>query len=143
MSRSRCCRRQRGAASTELVLLTPVIIVLLLLLAFAGRLAGARSDVVAASRDAARAASIARSPAEAAHAARDAARIVLQDTGVRCAADDENVSVDVSDFRPGGSVSVTVRCAIPLRDLGLLGIPGDRVASATAVEVVDRFRSTE
>ena len=133
-------RRERAAASTELVLLTPVILGLLLLLTFAGRLAGARSDVVAASRDAARAASIARTASEAEAAAVDAARIAIQDTGVRCR--DLAVDVDVSDFQPGGSVVVEVRCGIPLRDLGLLGIPGERVARATSIEVIDQFRGS-
>ena len=131
--------RQRGAASTELVLLTPVFVVLLLLLAFTGRLAAARSDVVNAARDAARAASIERTPGAAVIAAERAAGEALQDTGVQC--DDLRIDVDVADFAPGGSVAVEVRCAIPLRDLGLLGISGTRTASATSVEVIDRFRS--
>ncbi len=54
--------RERGSAAVELVLATPVLVALMLLAVAGGRLASARGEVDAAARDAARAASIGRTP---------------------------------------------------------------------------------
>ena len=56
-------RDERGAVATELVLLTPLLIVMLLFVVALGRLAGARINVDGAAAQAARAASIATTPA--------------------------------------------------------------------------------
>ena len=53
---------ERGSATVELVILTPLLILLLLFVVALGRLAGARIDVDGVAAQAARAASIARSP---------------------------------------------------------------------------------
>jgi hypothetical protein len=39
--------------------------------------------------------------------------------------------LDTEDFRPGGTVTVTVRCTIRLQDLGLPFTPGNWTTSAT------------
>jgi Flp pilus assembly protein TadG len=122
--------------ATELVLLTPVFIVLLLFVALAGRIVTARGDVVGASRDAARAASVARSPAAAERDAREAASALLSCETLQ-------VDVDTSSFRPGGRVAVSIDCGIRLEDLSLLRIPGTRTVSSTSVEVVDRYRGLD
>lgn len=132
---------ERGAIATELVLLTPVFILLLLFVALAGRIVTARSDVVGASRDAARAASIARSPAAAERDGEDAARTTLAANSISC--ESLTIDVDTSGFAPGGTVAVSVDCGIPLSDLTLLRIPGTRTVSSRSVEVVDRYRGLE
>lgn len=133
-------RSERGAVTTELVLVTPLVLVMLLFAVFAGRVAGARNDVVGAARDAARAASLSRTTAGARPAAEEAAAATLDDQEVTCEGS-PRVSVDVADFVPGGTVAVEVACAIRLADLSLLGINGSRTVTARAVEVVDRYRS--
>lgn len=130
---------ERGAVTTELVLVTPLILVLLLFVAYAGRVAGARNDAVGAARDAARSASLARSPTAAREAARAAAEATLADQRVICDGG-PGVRTDVVHFRPGGSVTVEVRCSLRLADLSLLGLSGARDVTATATEVIDRFR---
>lgn len=126
--------------TTELVLVTPLILVLLLFVAYAGRVAGARNDAVGAARDAARSASLVRTPATAGPVAQEAAEATLADQRVTCAGGPQ-VDTDVTDFRPGGSVRVEVRCSLKLADLSLLGLRGTRDVTATATEVIDRYRS--
>lgn len=132
-------RTQGGAVTTELVLVTPMIVVLMLFAVYAGRVAGARNDVVGAARDAARAASLERSGPAARTAADDAAAATLDRMGVSCMGGPA-VATDTAAFRPGGSVAVTVRCDIELAQLALLGIRGSRSVESTSVEVIDLYR---
>jgi hypothetical protein len=97
-----------------------------------------RGDIEGAARDAARAASIARTAGEAGEAATAAARANLDRSGTPCG--QLVVDPDVTDFRAGGTVSVSVTCNIPLGDLMLLRVPATRSVEATAVEVVDLYR---
>lgn len=133
-------RPEGGAVTTELVLVTPLLLVLLLFVAYAGRVAGARNDAVGAARDAARSASLARSAEAADRAAQEAAEATLADQRVICAGG-PRVDTELADFRPGGSVTVEVRCSLRLADLSLLGLSGSRDVTATATEVIDRYRS--
>jgi Flp pilus assembly protein TadG len=133
--------RETGGASLELVLLTPVFLVLLLLVVAGGRLALARERVDAAARDAARSGTIARTAEQARADAINAATARLEDEGVTCRSLD--VVVDTQEFAPGGSVTATVTCTVDLGDLTLLGMPGSRTVTSTAVETVDRFRGTD
>jgi Flp pilus assembly protein TadG len=131
----------RGSASLELVLLTPLLLVLLLLIVQGGRYAQARSDVDSAARDAARAGSLERSPAAAADAAEEAAERLLADRHVVCA--DLEVDLGDTDFRPGGTVEVTVSCAVDLSDLTGLGLPSSVTFDSTFSEPVDVYRGAD
>lgn len=122
----------------ELVLITPAVLVLLLFVVAGGRLVLARERVDAAARDAARAGTIARSAPTAHAEATRAADARLADAGVTCRT--LNVDVDVTDFRPGGTVTTTISCTVDLADLTLLGVPGTRTITSTAVETVDTLR---
>lgn len=133
-------RGDPGSASLELVLITPALIVLLLFVVFVGRLEQARGDVDRAARDAARAASTARSSDEARSQGEAAARSTLQSGGVTCRA--LKVDVNVDDFAPGGSVAATVTCDVDLADVALLGVPGSRTLTAAFSEPVDVYRGT-
>lgn len=128
----------RGSASLELVLLTPVLVLLVLLVAFAGRTAQTRADVDRAARDAARAASIARTPETAVEDGGSAASATLTAGDVTCRT--LTVDVDTSTFVAGGSVRATVTCAVDLTDLGLLGLPGSKSLTATFTQPVDVYR---
>ncbi len=130
-------RIQTGGAAVELTLVTPLLILLLVFVVGLGRLASSRIDVNVAAHDAARAASIARDPADASRAAKDAAESTLH--GVTCATLD--VAVDTSAFHPGGSVAVRVTCTVDLGDLGALHMPATTTVSARFSSPIDLYRS--
>lgn len=131
-------RGDQGSVTTEVVIVTPIAIMLLCLVALVGRTATAREQVDEAARDAARSASLERDPSAAWWAAQDSATTSLAAGGFRCAS--TSVDVDTSAFQPGGQVAVTVRCDIPLSDLGLLGLSGTRTVQSRSVSVVDQYR---
>ena len=133
-------RDERGMATAELVLLTPLAVVVLAFLVIAGRLATITADVAAASRDAARAASLAQTHAQAVTAATTTAEASLADQDVTCGTLTVTVG-DASTFVAGGEVTVAVSCDVALGDVAIPGIPGSRTVGATSVEVIDRFRS--
>lgn len=132
---------ERGSASLELVLMAPVLIVLMLFVVLVGRLGQARADVDRAARDAARAASIARTSDAAHERAAAAARATLADGGVSCRS--MTIVLDSGAFAPDGAVHATVGCNVDLADLSLLGVPGSRTITATFAQPVDAFRGLE
>ena len=130
---------ERGLATVELVLLTPLALVVLAFLVIAGRLATVTSDVAAASRDAARAASLAQTHGDALVAATTTAQASLAEQDVTC----RNLTVtagDASTFVAGGEITVAVSCDVHLADVALPGIPGTRTVASASTEVIDRFR---
>lgn len=131
----------RGSATVEIVVVTPVLLALLLFAVFLGRLASARDGVDAAARDAARAASIARSSDESEAAGRDAASSALVGRGVTCRR--LVVGIDSSDFRPDATVTATVTCTADLSDLTLIGVPATRTITARFSEPVDTYRGVD
>lgn len=134
-------RDDRGSATVELTVLTPVLIVLLVLVAVVvhrGVEARIRLDDVA--HQSARAASLERSRSGAAVEARAAADAALVAAGISCR--DHEIRTDTSEMRPGGTVRVTVSCTVDLGDALLLGVPGGRRLTATALEPIDTWRSS-
>ena len=132
---------ERGSATAELVLLTPLVVGLLLMIVAFGRFAEARSEVDEAARDAARAASIARSTTSARSAAEQAAAATLEAGGVSCRT--MTVDLDLADFRPGGNVAAHIACDTDLADVSLLRLPGSKTFSATGVSVIDTYRAMQ
>ena len=132
-------RDESGSVATELVLLTPLLILMLLFVVSLGRTVSARLEVDGAAAQAARAASIARSPATATAAAEQTASSALSSQHVTCA--HLEVSVDTADFVPGGSVAVTVSCAVDLSTLTGLHLPVTETLSNRFVEPIDAYRS--
>jgi Flp pilus assembly protein TadG len=133
-------RDERGMATAEMVLLTPLALVVLAFLVIVGRLSTTTADVTAASRDAARAASLAQSYNLAIDAAETTATASLAQQNVTCG----NLTVtggDPATFVPGGEVTITVSCDVHLADVALPGIPGIRTVASTSTEVIDLFRS--
>jgi Flp pilus assembly protein TadG len=131
-------RSDDGTTTVELVLLAPVFLAMLLLVVGLGRIVEAEGRVQGAARDAARAASLERSATLAAEAARRAAAVNLAERGVSCASFD--VTVDTTQFRPGGQVGVTVTCASDLSGLALAGLPGTKTLQADATAPLEQYR---
>jgi Flp pilus assembly protein TadG len=138
-------RRQRdgeaGDAALELVIIAPVLLAFIGLAIAAGRTSVARGSVDAAARDAARQASIARSPGEALAAARLSAQNALSQDGLNCV---PIVNVDTSGFTaPLGQpaeVTATVSCTVPLSDLVVPGLPGSKTLTYTFTSPLDPYR---
>jgi Flp pilus assembly protein TadG len=128
----------RGSATLDVVLWVPALMGVLMFLVLCGRLVSAHLALDAAAHDAARAASLARTTTAAQAQARQAAQATLADRGVTCP--QPQVTVDTDGLRPGGVVTVTVSCAVPLSDLTLIAVPGTRTVSATAVSPIDEWR---
>lgn len=133
-------RADRGSVAAEVTLVTPFLIMLLVFVAVViHRGVDARLRLDDAAHEAARAASIERTPATATAAARSTAASALSSAGVTCA----SLAVDTATagMRPGGTVSVTVTCAVDFGDALILGVAGQKRLSATAIEPVDTWRS--
>jgi Flp pilus assembly protein TadG len=133
--------RDRGNAALELVILAPVILFFLGLMIAAGRTSIAQGSVDAAARDAARQASISRTPAAAQTAALASARTALGQDAIDCA---PIVTVDVAGFEvPVGEpaqVTARVTCRVSLSDLLVPGMPGSRTLKATFTSPLDPYR---
>jgi len=130
-----------GSSTAEAVLLTPLLVALLMLVVLCGRLVSAQLDLQAAASAAARSASITRSEPVARAEADRTARDTLAARGVTC----QQVTVNTSTggLRPGGAVTVTVACTVPLADLALLAVPGSRTVQATATSPIDVWRASQ
>jgi TadE-like protein len=112
--------------AVEFVILVPLLLVLMLFLVFAGRVVEAHGEVDGAARDAARAASIAQTPAVAQTWADQA---VSADINGWC---DDPI---VSGFAPGSqAVTVTLHCAVPLTFIN-----GSVAVTGFAVAPLDQF----
>ena len=123
--------------SLEMVIVTPIFIAFLLFLAGAGRMVDAKSQVDGAARDAARAASIARSAGSARNLAAETAAVGMR--GTEWCSGGPTVQTDVSDWGPGGRVGVTVTCDVDLGDLAFIGLPGTKRLQGHAIAPIDTF----
>lgn len=135
-ARLRC---ERGTIAVEMAVIAPALLFLMLLVIYAGKVSEADGNVERAAADAARAASLRQYPSDATDDAQSTAATDLTAAGVPCL--DLVTTVDTDDFDPGGTVTVTVRCEASMADVTLLGVPGRRTFTATAVEVIDTYRS--
>jgi Flp pilus assembly protein TadG len=122
----------------ELVVLTPVVLIFALLVVGFGRLSHARDEVNKAAVAGARTASLASTPSQARTDAMQTVRDDLSHAGVSCAT--FTVDVDTSAFRPGGQVTVNVRCTARLSDVALAGFPGSRTFPASATSALEHYR---
>ena len=139
MRRRALVRDERGSIAVEVAVIAPALLFLMLLVVYAGKVSEADGNVERAAADAARVASLRQHPGDAADDAQTSAAANLTAAGVPCLA--LTTTVDTDDFHSGGTVTVTVRCEASMADVTLLGVPGRRVFTATAVEVIDTYRS--
>lgn len=138
---SRRLRRDAGSSDAlGLALLTPAAIGLAVVIVFLGRGVDSRATVQSAAESAAQAAAQERSGLAAVAAAEEVGRSMLVDPS-SCSA--PQVSVDLSDFRPGGRVAVTVSCTVSAEGLELIDPPSTGTTTATAFAAIDPLRATE
>ena len=133
---------ERGSsAAVELALLAPLLGALALVVIFGGRLALARHTVQAATADAARAASIERTAADARRSATRIANATMNNQGLTCTT--TPTEVDTRGFkRPPGTpatVTVTISCQLATADLSL-PIPATIQVTATSSSELDLYR---
>lgn len=137
---ARSGRTETGTMTVELVLLIPLLFAFLAFIVGLGRTADARGRLTGAARDATRAASLSSSAAAAEAGARDTALADLQGAGLECR--NPQIRTDTSQFRPGGQVSVTIRCALDLSALVVSGLPGYTTLTADATAPLDTYNGT-
>lgn len=128
-----------GSVSVEAAVLVPVVLLVGLLVIAGARTASAQQAVDNAATAAARAASLARTPAAAQHDGTVVARERLAREGLNCHT--SSVSVEGDGIAPGraGQVRVSVACAVPLRDLALPA-PGTRAVTSDFTSALDPYR---
>lgn len=133
---------ERGSAAIEAAVGVPALLLLIGLLIYGGRTVLTHQALESAAADAARAASIARTPAAAQTDAMQAANLSVANQHLPCHA--TTVSVDTTSLTKAagqdGTVTVRVTCTLSLSDLSVPGVPGQRVLSATMSSPVDTFR---
>jgi len=100
MGRPRKTHGEAGDASLELVILAPAVFAILALVIAAGRTSIADGAVAAAARDAARQASLARTPGAAQAAALASASAALRQDGLDCSPQSPSARA-ASAFRSG------------------------------------------
>ncbi|MCI0686314.1 MAG: pilus assembly protein [Sporichthyaceae bacterium] len=132
-------RRERGSMTLEMVLLTPILVGFLGIVVVLGRITETGSEVTGAARDAARAASLQRTPTQAVAVAATTAADLLDAESIDCSTG-ASVAVDTSNWRPGGWVQVRVSCVVRLEDVAFRYFPGSRTVEATAVSPLELFR---
>lgn len=130
---------ERGSATVEVVLVTPLLLLVLMTVVALGRLADARLVVADTAHQAARAASLARTEADARTGARRTARAALHHAAAGCS--NPTVALITGRLQPGGTVTAKVTCTVALRDLARIGMPGRVTLSGTASSPVDVHRS--
>ena len=126
MNRRRRATNERGAATVEITLLVPALVIFLGLLIAGGRLWFARTAVIEAAHTSARAASLARTAAEASADGQSAAAASLSTAGLVCM--DRSVVIGAAAFSvPVGTpatVTARISCRVPFSDVVLPGMPG-------------------
>ena len=138
---SRRRRSEEGSVSIEFAILAPILLVVFVALTvYGGRWVTAGNDVRSAAHAGARAATLAANPTSAEEAARDVVATNLAASGVGCVGGPD-ITVDLSDFAPGGQVTVTVTCTADFTDVISLGVADTATLTATATEIVDLHRS--
>jgi Flp pilus assembly protein TadG len=138
-------RRRRaddaGTATTELVLVMPLLLAFLLFVLLAGYLTDAKSDIVGAAADAARAASLQNDAVSARIQAQAAAQATVADEGIDCAGGPQVTVTTDRPFGPGAIVHVHVVCTVDAGDLSFIGIGGSPTLEEDAWEQIDLHRS--
>jgi Flp pilus assembly protein TadG len=135
-------RAQRGSVSVELAVLAPGLALVLLLVAAGARVVEVQGHIDGAARDAARAASIARSYGQAVAAAQQAAQA---DLGATSLCTPRTIAVLVTGYpavpliTAPGAVTVTVSCQVNMSPFRALGFGVVKRFTGQAVAPLDPF----
>lgn len=135
-------RTQRGSAvAIEATIIIPALVLLVGLVILLARDALTQQAIGSAASQAARAASLERSPHTARLAADSAAASALEDADVSCGRRQimTNTAGLSAPLGIPASVSVTVSCHVPV-DIALPGFPQHRKFSETRQSPVDTYR---
>ena len=137
--RSDIRHEDRGAAEVvAAIMIAPVVVGFTVVVFFLGRQVESRASVRTAADSAAQAAARQRDPTAADAAARQTAVDMLGDSST-CAGG-PTVVVDLSDFRPGGIVSVDITCTTDNDDLAAVAAPS-RAFTGHGAAVIDTYRA--
>lgn len=130
--------------AVELSVLAPLLLLLFFFVLAAGRFVGTGQVMERGARDAARAASQARTIGEARAVVGNIVEGIKTDEGgvePSCRQTvDGYVDSGETDFEAGGSVTVVFSCKIDYQDLGLLGMQGDVEIRRSFVAPIDLYR---
>lgn len=140
--RSKGTQSERGyALAIEATIIIPALVLFVALVIVLARDTLALQAVGSSASQAARAASLERSPGSALAAATSIADSALRDAGVSCRS--QQISVDTSALSaPVGhpsAISVTVTCVV-VHDVRMPGFPPERTVSETRTSPVDTYR---
>lgn len=136
-------RGDAGVSAIEAAILAPAILAILAVAIVAMRIEVASQSVESAAHDAARAASISRTEAQAMTNGVNTAKASLAQQHINCLAP---VGIDVRAGQFGlpvgqvAVVTVTIVCNVSLSGLGLPGLPGIKRITATFTSDLDRYR---
>jgi len=133
-------RNERGLLSTELAVLMPVLFLIALLSVYVVQVERHSSRTQQAADAAARAASLVADETQALTQAQSAASAVCRGTAVIDTATWEFAAPDIDSFTPG-RVAVGVRCTEAFTSFQPLVDAQNRTESATAVSVIEYWRS--
>ncbi|HET9647121.1 MAG TPA: TadE family protein [Microlunatus sp.] len=135
-------RDERGAATLETVIVVPALLLMLGLIVAGSRVWFARATTIAAAEAGARAATLARTAAEARADGKNAAEASLSTGGLQCR--DRAVWIDTSGFAVAvglpATVRATVTCRVTFADLLLPEAPGAIVIQGTGASALDSYR---
>lgn len=131
--------RDAGSAGLETAFAVTALLLVLFFVVGGMRVINSNGDVAAAARSGARAAATARTAGQADADATAVVGNMLASRGVACSGG-PGVSVSGAGV-PGGAVTVTVTCTVSLGDVVIVGFPGSRNVSVSAVEYVDDRRA--
>lgn len=132
---ARTRRREDGSMSVEIVLLAPILMMLVLLVVLCGRYVSVRGDIDAAARDAARAASMQVTLADA-----NAVAQQVVDDSVSAGHTDCGTVGLTGSWRAGGRITVRLSCSVSYEGLGLLGMRGSTQMTTESVVPLDSYR---
>lgn len=136
-------RDERGSAAIEAAILGPPLLALIGLAIVGGRIQIAGGAIEHAAHDAARAASISRTKAEAGANALAAVNATLNQQGLHCVhltVEPDLAGFDVPVGEPA-TVGVSITCVVDFSDLVADGMPGSKTLTATFVSALDTFRT--
>jgi Flp pilus assembly protein TadG len=137
-ARASLLRDDGGFSTLELVVITPFLLAFVLLVVGFGRVTHGRQLVQQAAAAAARAASVANTPGQAAADATQEASDTLAQAGISCQS--MHPTVDMSQFYAGGQVKVTITCVTNLSNLTVVGFPGHKTLTASATVPLEQYR---
>lgn len=137
-TKRRAQARERGQAIVELALVVPILLVLTFGVVGVGRVIQAQMGVSAVAREAARAAALSNTPAQAAGDGVARGREVA--SGYALSNGSLQLAVDAGSLERGSTVSASAQYTVNLSDLPLLGWTHITVGSSHR-ERVDMYRS--